>query len=136
MLLSCIALAVFGGTIGYMSKPAANALESPAVITQYVDKADLPLDLRLDLAKTQPKDSVPNFTIEVSAQKPKEKVVYKYKTRTVRVPVEPDTLPTIGDVKDSLATPGVREEHTPDSIGHPKSSIILTVDGEEVYKRE
>ena len=41
---------------------------------------------------------------------------------------EPDVLvkyPAYGD----------REEHTPDTIGPPKASIILTVDGEEVYKR-
>ena len=132
MLISCVLLAIFGGFLGYTYKPATSA--APSILTQYVSKADLPLDLRLDLAKTEPKDSTPNFTIEVTSQKPKEKVVYKYKTRKVQVPVEPDTLPVVG-VKDSLATPGVREEYTPDTISGTKSSIILTIDGEEVYKR-
>lgn len=134
MLISCIALAMFGGSLGYLTKPTMKASESPPVVTQYISKADLPLDLQLDLAKTEPKDSVPNFTIEVKSQKPKEKVVYKYKTRKVRVPVEPDTLPVV-PANISLATPEVREEKTSDTIGHSKSSIILIVDDEEVYKR-
>lgn len=132
MLISCVALAIFGGFLGYYSKPPAQALNQPETIVQYVSKADLPLDLQLDLAKTMPKDTTPNFTIEVKGEKPKEKVVYKYKTRTVKVPVESVVTPI---AKDSLTTPGVREEKAPDTIGCSKPSIILTVDGEEVYKR-
>ena len=135
MMISCIALAIFGGVIGYITKPAAEASEAPPTVTPYVTKADLPLDLQLDLAKTALKDSVPNFTVDVRGEKPKEKVVYKYKTRTVRVPVEPDSLPVVR-VDSSLTTPGVREENTPDTIGGSKPSIILTVDGKEVYKRK
>ena len=44
----------------------------------------------------------------------------------------PDKIP-IDSVKNKVG--GVREEYTPDSISPPEGSIILIVDGEEVYKR-
>ena len=71
---------------------------------------------------------------------------YKTKYRTKYLPA-PDTESTIAQ-PDSPNTPVeidteaiknqagvVREEQTTDTIGPPKESIILIVDGEEVYKR-
>lgn len=42
-------------------------------------------------------------------------------------------VPPDSTVKNKVC--GVREEYTPDSIGPPIKSVILIVDGKEVYKR-
>ena len=102
----------------------------------------LPLDLQLDLKnkyKTtdtvyveQPTDTV--FVEKIMWAKSKCKQAHtpayaaaKRQGQSIPAP-EPDP-----PVKNQVC--GDREEHTPDTIGTPKASIILTVDGEEVYKR-
>ena len=101
---------------------------------------ELPLDLRLDMEKKYkttdtvyiPSDTI--FVEKVKWVKSKHKAEHTtaraaLKRQGLDIPAsEPDVL-----VKNKVC--GDREEYTPDTIGPPKASIILTVDGEEVYKR-
>lgn len=100
----------------------------------------MPLDLQLDMEKKYTKTDtvyVPQEILVVSDTVPK----YKPKSRSARTrkstsmrrnlrspAVEPDSI-----VKNQVRK--VREEQTLDTIGLPKESIILVVDGKEVYKR-
>ena len=100
----------------------------------------LPLDLQLDLKNKyketdtvyMPSDTV--FVEKIKWVKSKRKAEHitaraALKRQGLDIPAsEPDVL-----VKNKVC--GDREEYTPDTIGPPKASIILTVDGEEVYKR-
>lgn len=114
---------------------------SAATVPSY-SLPEFPLDLQLDLKKKykttdtvfveQPTDTL--FVEKIKWAKPKHKPEYAearaaMKRQGLDIPAsEPDVLvknPAYGD----------REEHAPDTIGPPKASIILTVDGEEVYKR-
>ena len=100
----------------------------------------LPLDLQLDLEKKYSKtDTVylPSDTVFVTKQqkaKPKVRRAHTLKSasmsrQSLRSPAyNPDSI-----VKNKVC--GDREENTPDTIGPPKGSIILVVDGKEVYKR-
>jgi hypothetical protein len=101
----------------------------------------LPLDLQLSLEKDTTcqeclDKSVIHDTVFVDS------IVYK--TKYVRVPkLARATEKRLGDsIPAILPDPPVvnnfgagREENPADTIGPPKASIILTVDGEEVYKR-
>lgn len=104
------------------------------------DIPQLPLDLQLSMEKKYSKTDtvyIPGDTVFVEKQ---VRVNNKHKPAHTRaraamkrqgldIPAsEPDSL-----VKKPVC--GDREEYTPDTIGPPKASIILTVDGEEVYKR-
>lgn len=132
MLLSCIALAVLGGTVGYIGKPEAVAT-TPDVI--YLQKADLPLDLQLDQGNRHVVNEAPaTFDINVTAKRSEPHVRYITKIRKVGVPKESvDSLVRIR--ADSLATLLVREEKTKDSVDGPKSSITLIENGQVIYKR-
>ena len=103
---------------------------------------ELPLDLQLDLKKKYTKTDtvyVPQEFVVVNKTKSKL-LTNRHKSKhalanattsrqSLRSPAcEPDEV-----VKNQAC--GVREEYTPDTIGPPKESIILVVDGEEVYKR-
>ena len=114
---------------------------SAATVPEY-SLPGLPLDLQLDLKNkykttdtvyvTQPSDTV--FVEKVKWVKSKQTAKHTMaraalKRQGLDIPAsEPDAL-----VKNNVC--GDREEYTPDTIGPPKASIILTVDGEEVYKR-
>lgn len=136
MLISCVALAIFGGIVGYHTKQKAVANEtSPSVV--YIQKADLPLDLQLDLGKDKAieRKEPATFAIDVTASKPKVEVRYKTKIRTVGIPEESvDSL--VKQRADSLAIAMVRERQTIDSMHGSKPSITLIEDGEVIYKRE
>jgi hypothetical protein len=102
----------------------------------------LPLDLQLDLKNkykttdtvyvTQPSDTV--FVEKVKWVKSKQTAKHTMaraalKRQGLDIPAsEPDSI-----VKNKVC--GDREEHTPDTIGPPKESIILIVGDKEVYKR-
>lgn len=67
-----------------------------------------------------------------------------YKTKYLSAPMQPDAIAEQLKPDTPLGTTDVpiyqdvgvvREEQTTDSIGPPEGSIILIVDGEEVYKR-
>lgn len=104
----------------------------------------LPLDIQLDLDKRASKSrATPKDSINII-----DSVRYitkvKWKTRYRRGPhishdgtgnemaaVNPDSLSRMPANYDMVD----RKENTTDTIGAPKASIILTVDGKEVYKR-
>lgn len=99
----------------------------------------LPLDLQLDLEKKYVKHDtvyVPESIVlvkEKSQVKPKVRSAHTRKSASIRQnlrnpAVEPDSI-----VKNKVC--GDREEYSSDNIGPPKESIILVVDGKEVYKR-
>jgi hypothetical protein len=109
----------------------------------------LPLDLQLSLEKDttchECKIEKVRDTIRIDS------VVYKYKTKYVPMPEKAratakrdgDSIPAIlPDAPVELPDSPIvshfgagREENPADTIGPPKESIILIVDGEEVYKR-
>lgn len=116
-----------------------HATVSAATVPQY-NFPTLPLDVQLDLNKKYNKpDTVylDNYTA-VLPPRP-EKIVTKVKRIYLPAPTQEDAeLCTVDkfhtdSVKNKVG--GAREEYTPDTIGPPKGSIILVVDGEEVYKR-
>lgn len=104
----------------------------------------LPLDLQLDLDKkasssrATPKDSINIIDSVRYITKVKWKTRYRHGphishdgTGNEMAAVAPDSLsskPVNNDMVD-------RKENTTDTIGASKASIILTVDGKEVYKR-
>lgn len=104
----------------------------------------LPLDIQLDLDKkasksrATPKDSINIIDSVRYITKVKWKTRYRHGphishdgTGNEMAAVNPDSLsrkPVNHDMVD-------RTENTTDTIGAPKASIILTVDGKEVYKR-
>lgn len=134
LLITCVLFVVVGAIIGFNNKPAVTASSPPSTLV--LSKSELPVDLQLDLQKD--KEERPNFEITVSKEKPDTVYRYKtkYKTKIRKVGVPKESVDSLVRMRaDSLATLLVREEQTKDTISHSKGSIILTVDGEEVYKR-
>ena len=70
---------------------------------------------------------------EKSRAKPKVRRAHTLKSASVVQ--EACTPVSLIDTIEKNKVCGDREEYTPDTIGPPKESIILVVDGEEVYKR-
>lgn len=101
----------------------------------------LPLDLQLDLEKKYKENHVCEPEIVHDTVYVEQKVKYKRKrvdSSTIPRAVDKrlgDSIPAI--LPDTLlnSVDTVREEYTVDTIGPPKVSIILIVDGKEVYKR-
>lgn len=104
------------------------------------DLSKLPLDVQADLEKKYKKTDtvyVPQEFVVLNKSK-----VNNQKLKGKRTPPRA-TKKRLGDsipaaIPDTLVKNqvcGAREENTPDSIGPPKGSICLTVDGEVVYKR-
>ena len=122
------------------SSPGYNQNAIHASTLQQYGMPKLPLDLQLDLknkySKTDtvylPTDTV--FVTKTRWVKPKVRRAHTLESASIdrqelRSPAsEPDII-----VKNKVC--GDREEYAPDTIGPPKESIILVVDGEEVYKR-
>lgn len=143
-VLCAISFAIVGIGIGLLninseSKPG-NTLYASTLPHYEVPR--LPLDVQLDLEKKYTKTDtvyvpqevlVVNDTASKSLTKSRSARTRKSTTKRrqrLRSPaVEPDSI-----VKNQVRRD--REEHTLDTIGLPKSSIILTVDGKEVYKRQ
>ena len=102
----------------------------------------LPLDLQLSLEKDttchECKVTEVHDTVRIDS------VVYRYKTKYVPMPEKAratakrlgDSIPAVLPDAPVVNNFGAgREENPADTIGPPKESIILIVDGEEVYKR-
>lgn len=102
----------------------------------------LPLDLQLGLEKDttchECKVTEVHDTVRIDS------VVYRYKTKYVPMPEKAratakrlgDSIPAVLPDAPVVNNFGAgREENPADTIGPPKESIILIVDGEEVYKR-
>ena len=148
--LCCFLMAVAG--IGFAiktSEPSVNnsykTLNAAPTIPTWNTDALVPLDLRLDLENKYKTNNDTSKSIEiVHGTIYKDKVVYKYRTRKVSS-TEPYATERRKGCNIPAATPDDpvvkpdvdvgREEYPTDTIGVPKTSIILTVDGEEVYKR-
>lgn len=101
----------------------------------------LPLDLQLNLEKdTTCQECLGNTTVPDTVYR--DSIVYKIKYVRAPKPARA-TKKRLGDsIPAILPDPPVvnnfgagREENPADTIGPPKESIILIVDGEEVYKR-
>jgi hypothetical protein len=112
---------------------------SAATVPNY-SLPELPLDLRLDMEKkykTTDTVYIPSDTIFVEKVK-WVKSKHKAEHTTARAALKRQGLDIPASEPDDIVKSkvcGDREEHTPDTIGLPKSSITLVVDGEEVYKR-
>ena len=124
----CLAIQDNSSSPGYNQ----NAIHA-STLPQY-GMPKLPLDLQLDLKNKYSKtDTV--FVTKTRWVKPKVRRAHTLESASIdrqelRSPAsEPDII-----VKNKVC--GDREEYTPDTIGPPKESIILVVDGEEVYKRQ
>ena len=143
-ILCCLAFAVCGVGLAISEKNAVG-ISHPSVSAAtipYYTFPKLPLDVQLDLDKKyKERDTIYLDTLYRDGP---VQIKYKYKTKYVPAPdtgstaAKPDSpnIPVeieLGAVKNKAGV--VREEQTTDSIGPPKESIILMVDGEEVYKR-
>ena len=121
------------------SSPGYNQNAIHASTLPNFGKPTLPLDLQLDIEKKYSKTdtvyiAVDTVSVTAKPQHNKSRRAHTLKSTSIRrqklrsPALDPDTI-----VKNKVC--GDREEYTPDTIGLPKSSIILVVDGEEVYKR-
>lgn len=144
-LLCCICMAIAGGFLAVLQPSEANASSSYNTISAAVptlnwapNVGQLPLDLQLDLEKKYEKppevihDTIYDTKIVYVKSKRKAKSTLPY----AQVQRSGDSTPAA--IPDTPVVEKVdvdREEHTTDSIGPPKASVILIVDGKEVYKR-
>lgn len=140
-----MALAGIGFAIG-TSEPSNSVSYktlNAAPVLHWAPNATLPLDLKLDLEKkyTNGNDTKELEVIHDTIYK--DKIVYKYRTRKVSSTIPRAEAKRLGDSIPAIIpdTPVAdvdvgREEHPTDTIGPPKESIILTVGGEVVYKRQ
>ena len=120
---------------GYKTMNAAQPLHWAPSVTY-------PLDLRLTAENEYKKDDAKEPKV-IRDTIYKDKIVYKYRTRKssstmarVESKRQCNSIPAI--MPDTIPYKDVdvgREENPTDTIGPPKESIILIVDGEEVYKR-
>lgn len=147
-ILCTLAFAIAGVSLAITEKEYASSYKtiraatlSPSTLPVVMpDLSKLPLSIQLELEKKYTKkDTVyvsQEFVVigksKVNNPKPKHaRTLAKAaeKRMGLSIPaVEPDTT-----VKNQVRR--VREENTLDSIGPPKGSICLTVDGEVVYTR-
>ena len=140
-----MALAGIGFAIGVnnesvsTSYKTANAAPAP----NWAPGVTYPLDLRLTAENEYKKDDAKEPKV-IRDTIYKDKIVYKYRTRKssstmarVESKRQCNSIPAI--MPDTIPYKDVdvgREENPTDTIGPPKESIILIVDGEEVYKRK
>ena len=141
-VLCSFAFAIAGICLAIQSNSSGSGYNQNAIHASTVTipkLPQLPLDLQLDMEKKYSKtDTVylPTDTVYVTKTrwvKPKVRSAHTRESASIRQnlrnpAVEPDPI-----VKNKVC--GDREEYSPDTIGPPKESIILVVDGEEVYKR-
>ena len=150
-ILCCLCLMIAGAglAISRMNDMPQNTIAA-ATMPDYrpvpvIVGDSLPLDIQLDLDKRASKSrATPKDSINII-----DSVRYitkvKWKTRYRRGPhishdgtgnemaaVNPDSLSRMPANHDMVD----RTENTTDTIGASKASIILTVDGKEVYKRQ
>ena len=117
-------------TLNAATLPDYRALPLPSIAQPIVERQN----------KTE-KEYVPLEIVVVkdTSQAPRVKnLVHKKKRTSARATIKRQGLSTPAIIPDSIVNNqvrGVREEYTPDTIGPPKGSICLTVDGEVVYKR-
>lgn len=140
--LCAIAFAVAGIGLGLSENKQStsygqNAIHASTLPNYGMPK--LPLDLQLDLEKKYTKVDtvyVPADTVFIKVKqrvKPKVRIAHTRKSAVTNNPIYNPVGQDELVMKNKVC--GDREEYSPDTIGPPKESIILVVDGEEVYKR-
>ena len=139
-----MALCGIGFAIGVNNESVSTSYKTAnaAPVLNWAPGVTYPLDLRLKAENEYKKDSTEE-QIVVHDTIHHDRIVYRYCTRkaTSTMPrVESkrqcDSIPAI--MPDTIPYKNVdvgREENPTDTIGPPKGSIILVVDGKEVYKR-
>ena len=139
-----MALCGIGFAIGVNNESVSTSYKTAnaAPVLNWAPGVTYPLDLRLTAENEYKKDSTEE-QIVVHDNIHHDRIGYRYRTRraTTTMPrVESkrqcDSIPAI--MPDTIPYKNVdvgREENPTDTIGPPKESIILIVDGEEVYKR-
>ncbi len=142
-LLCIVCMTVLGGFLANLQPSTAladsyNTISAAPVLSWTPNGVKLPLDLQLDLENkyNEPKEVIHDTVW-------KEKPIYvkakrKAKSTLPRTQAKRngDSIPAIlSDTPVPITVDVDREEHTTDTIGPPKVSVILIVDGKEVYKR-
>ena len=144
-ILCCIAFAIAGISLA-ISETGSKGYNHPTIGAATVPTYNfpkLPLNVKPDADKKYNEPDtvfIDNYTVELPPRP--ERIVTKVKNIYLPAPIQEDSVED-----NKLTTPGkipidtvknkvgvVREEYTTDSIGSP-GSIILVVDGKEVYKR-
>lgn len=137
-----IGLGMYNPLQNLASNTYKSASAAPMIAWHPSTQGRLPLDLQLSLEKDTTCHECK--TVEVHDTIYKDSVVYKYKTKYVPMPEKAratakrlgDSIPAVLPDAPVVNNFGAgREENPADTIGPPKESIILIVDGEEVYKR-
>lgn len=128
--------------IGYSITKYGDSNPSDVLLTQNTLRAatipswnyngQLPLDLQLDLAKRiKPDTIVIHDTVTVNNTKYVRVPVPRHTTDTIYVPM--DSLPEIEVLSVKNRSPGDRKESTLDETLSSKQSVVLIIDGTEVY---
>lgn len=128
--------------IGYSITKYGDSNPSDVLLTQNTLRAatipswnyngQLPLDLQLDLAKRiKPDTIVIHDTVTVNNTKYVRVPVPRHTTDTIYVPM--DSLPEIEVLSVKNKSPGDRKESTLDETLSSKQSVVLIIDGTEVY---
>ena len=137
-----IGLGLYNPLTDNASNSYKSASAAPVIAWHPGMQGRLPLDLQLSLEKDttchECKVTEVHDTVRIDS------VVYRYKTKYVPMPEKAraaakrdgDSIPAILPDAPVVNNFGAgREENPADTIGPPKESSILIVDGEEVYKR-
>lgn len=146
-LLCVVCMTILGGFIASLKNnevqaSSYNTISAAPVLHLSPQGMKLPLDLQLDLEKKYKSDEtvkVIHDTVYANSPNPKKGGIVKRKRKSTPpyagLKRNGDSIPAIEpDVPKIIVDVG-REENTTDTIGAPKASIILIVDGKEVYKR-
>ena len=146
-LLCVVCMTLLGGFIASLKNNEVKAspydtISAAPVLHLSPQGIQLPLDLQLDLEKKYKSDEtikVIHDTVYADSPNPKKGGTVKRKRKSTppyaRLKRNGDSIPAIKpDVPKIIVDVG-REENTTDTIGAPKASVILIVDGKEVYRR-
>lgn len=140
-----MALCGIGFAIGVNNESVSASYKTAnaAPVLNWAPGVTYPLDLRLTAENEYKSKNDTNELKVIRDTIYKDKIVYKYRTRKsssamARVESKRQCNSTPAIMPDTIPYKNVdvgREENPTDTIGPPKESIILIVDGEEVYKR-
>lgn len=139
-----MALAGIGFAIGVNNESTSSSYKTAnaAPVLNWAQGVTYPLDLRLTAENKYKKDDTEEPKVLYDTVYV-EKTVYKYRKHKAK-----STKPRANSKRKGKSTPAIvpdtipkpfvdvgREENPTDTIGPSKGSIILVVDGKEVYKR-
>lgn len=144
-LLCVVCMTILGGFLASlqpteMKANSYNTISAAPVLSWSPNGVKLPLDLQLDLENkyNKPNEVVIHDTVY------QDRIIYKNSKRKGK-----STSPRALEKRSVGSTPAInadtlvqkkvdvdREKHTTDSVGPPKGSITLIIDGKVVYNRE